>query len=135
MSDPYHNHTPVPTEIDGPPRSVILWMLGLVVWLAIPWWIILGGSSVGELTFAVCVYFSAVAFGIAAICVGKASRVHWQRDSRQDASGPGAPRRLRIFTGSLPLDEATIQLLIVPASLAFGFTAIALAYAAVRASA
>lgn len=131
MSEPYRN--PAPKEIESLPPSAVRWMAGLVLWLAVPWWIILGHSSTGILVFAVCVVFSVVAFGAAVICLMWTRRVHWRRRGRR---GPetGAPRRLRISTGSLPLDEATVQLLTIPGALALGFTAIALAYAAVRAT-
>jgi hypothetical protein len=123
------NHDRRAADIDRPPSAVVGTMLALVIWLIVPWWVILGPSPGGAMTFAVCVAFSVIAFGIVAISATRAVRAR-RRPGRGDES-LGATR-LKTFTGPLPLRHAALQLLTIPAAVALGFTAIALVDAAER---
>ena len=113
---------------ERPPARLFAIASALVAAQVIPWWLLLGASERGALLFAVCVVFTAIAFGLAALCVVQALRTrHGRRDSAAvpDAAITG-DELLKTGSGRLPMWAASVQILLVPAALALGFTLLAL---------
>jgi type VI protein secretion system component VasK len=108
-----------------PSSRIYLAALALLAWLAVPWWLILGPTPQGDLVFAVCLLFTVIAFGVAAICVMKALRTRDAAAARETDESSG-DQPLDTHTGSLPMRSAALQILLIPASIALGFTLIAL---------
>lgn len=109
-----------------PPTSVIKSVIMLVVWMVVPWWLVLEPTEQGRVIFAVCVLFSLVGLGIAGLSAIRAVR------NRPSDRVRGTRKWLSTWTGTLPMRSAVAQILLIPASLAVGFTALALVDLIVR---
>ena len=119
---------------ERPPRRLMLTGLGLWAWLAVPWIIILGTTLQGQVVFAVCLVFSLIAIGISGITVVQALRSRPNRRQRPPSVGAGtaAGRQLTTGSGKLPMKAAALQILLIPGSLALGFTVLAIIDVVVR---
>lgn len=119
---------------ERPPRRLMMTGLGLWAWLAVPWIIILGTTLQGQVVFAVCLVFSLIAIGISGITVVQALRSRPVRRQRPASGGAGtaAGRQLTTGSGKLPMKAAALQILLIPGSLALGFTALAIIDVVVR---
>lgn len=110
------------------PWSVFKTATWLVVWLAVPWWAILGtpGRGEGAGMFAVALAFSVIAFGIAAIVVVRALHARGRATGTPLSLKTMLPERVQVDGGALPMRQAAMQVLLVPAAIAIGFTLLAL---------
>jgi hypothetical protein len=99
-------------------------------WLVLFGWFAFGTGLGADLVFGVCTFFAAVALGLPALMGAISSH----------SRGPQGPERLvqrvehkvQTQTGPLSPWQAGLQILIAPAALAIGFTAIAIVDILVR---
>lgn len=99
-------------------------------WLVVFAWIAFSTGLIEEMVFGVCTFFAVVALGLPAVLGIMSSQ----------ATGEGRPEKLdqstedkiETYTGPLSVRQAAVQILIAPAALAFGFTAIAIVDMLVR---
>lgn len=106
---------------ERPPRRVFTIALMLLIWLAVPWGLVLATSLRGELVWVVCVVFTTIAFGICGIIVVQVLRGETGR--RRKGAGDGG--WLATYNGRLPMKAAVLQILLIPGSVAVGFTVLA----------
>lgn len=117
------------------PHARVYWVaIALLCWLAVPWWMFLGTSIEGDIVFGVCVTFSLIAFGTAITCISRAlhTRDPGSTEESRTIGRPTPGTRLRIQTGTVPMHEAGLQILLIPAAVALGFTLLAIVEALAR---
>jgi hypothetical protein len=113
--------------VQNPPRRLVKAVIILSASAIVPWWLILDTDLLGKLVFAVCVVFSAMAFGICGICAA-ITPLSWRARLCESACDPDAPGKewFLTHTGRLRRSAAAVQILLVPGTVAAGFTAFAL---------
>ena len=117
----------VVATLKRPPNPALLTAVVSVVCVIASWWMFLADTGYGRLIFAICVVFTIVASGIAALCAIRAIR------DKAGAQPAGASRnRFPTSTGNLPKKDALVQILLIPGSLTVGFVALAVVDVAVR---
>jgi len=114
--------------VERPARGLILAVIGFLLWLAVPWIIILGTTAHGEVVFAVCFVFSVIALGISGITVVQALRSRPVHREGLSSTGDdtGSDKQLVTQSGVLPMRSAAMQILLIPGSVALGFTVFAI---------
>lgn len=117
----------------GLPTAVFLVAGSLLAWLIVAGWVAYATGRYAAMVLGACTVFTVVALGLPILI----ARIAKRGAVANGASKPGG-RKSRLFetyTGPLSVRQAVIQILLAPAALAVGFTAIALIEILVRHSA
>ena len=103
------------------------------LWLVLFAWFAFSTGPIEDLVLAVCTFFALVALGLPAL-MGFISSQN-DRKRRRESYSKQADDRIETRTGPLRIRQVVVQILLAPAALAVGFTAIAIVDVLVRHSA
>lgn len=114
----------------NPPMRVVVWAAVLLLWLILAAWLGYTTGVYEVMIFGVCTVFAVVALGLPALMLWIGRRRPGPRPSR--APGWSDTEDVETQAGRLGARQAAVQILLVPGSLALGFSAIALVELLVR---